>query len=83
MHLGAVIDAFGVHVGEGLVHLGRLEGGADGEVVNQLFEANGRSSWLAGPRRTGEWSTAWRPGSRAAADQDWRASSSCSSSHPR
>ena len=25
MHLGAVIDAFGVHVGEGLVHLGRLE----------------------------------------------------------
>lgn len=70
MHLGAVIDAFGVHVGEGLPRVAerdrrdtlielqrfddshgshrlasfiwdRLEGGADGEVVNQLFEATG------------------------------------------
>jgi hypothetical protein len=70
MHLGDVLDAFGVRVGGGLPRVAerdrrdtlielqrfddshgsdrlatfiweRLEGGADGEVVNQLFEATG------------------------------------------
>src|SRR5512132_2538191 len=44
---------------------------------------SGRWSWPGGRRRTGEWSTAWRPGSGEPAGQVRRASRSCSSSQPR